>query len=57
MPTEEAIKTATYEDMHCPAAVGYKSPIPTTLVYGFPLEAVTDFDRIYRHSIEWLMTK
>ena len=62
MPLDGAVKTATYEDMRCPAAVGYKSPItnnqsPITLVYGFPLEAVTDFDHIYRHSIEWLKTK
>ena len=26
-----------------------------TLVYGFPLEAVQDFEKIYKHSIEWLI--
>jgi hypothetical protein len=24
-------------------------------VYGFPLEAVTDFDKIYRAAIKWLL--
>ena len=45
------VKMATYEDMRCPAAIGS----PKTLVFGFPLEAVTDFERIYKHSVEWLM--
>ena len=60
---EEAVKMATYEDMRCTAAVGYKKDQSAndqvvngvTLVYGFPLEAVMDFDKIYRHSIEWLL--
>ena len=59
-PDKAAIKMAIYEDMHCPAAVGYRSPTtndqrPITLVFGFPLEAVHHFDKIYRHAIEWLV--
>ena len=48
----DAIRMATYEDLRCAAAVGYKHQ---TLVYGFPLEAVKDFEKICRHSIEWLL--
>ena len=51
---KDAVKMATYEDMRCPAAVGYDHK---TLVYGFPLEAAMDFEKIYRHSIEWLLEK
>ena len=47
----ETVKMATYEDMRCTAGVGG----PQTLVYGFPLEACTDFDKIYRYSVEWLL--
>lgn len=61
---EHTVRMATYQDMHCPAAVGYQSPmtnnqspITKTLVYAFPLEAVQDFDRIYRNAIEWLLAK
>ena len=49
---KNAVRIATYEDMRCPAAVGYEHK---TLLYGFPLEAVQEFDKIYRHSIEWLL--
>jgi len=56
---EGAIRMASYEDMRCGAAIGYLSSTPShlsgTLVYGFPLEAVMDFDKIYRHSVEWLL--
>jgi len=59
---EGAIPMARYQDMRCPAAVGFKAPamneripIPVTLVYAFPLEAATDFESIYRHSIDWLL--
>lgn len=48
---EEGSVWATYLDMRVPAAVA----TPTTLVFGFPLEATTDFDNLYRHSIEWLV--
>ena len=52
-----AVRMATYEDMRCAAAVGFKSQMPTaTLVYGFPLEAVQDFEKIYKHAIEWLLS-
>ena len=51
---KNAIRMATYEDMRCPAAVGYEH---RTLLYGFPLEAVQEFDKIYRHSIEWLLER
>ena len=55
MPTDTlAIRMASYEDMRCPAGVGYKT---STLVYSFPLEAVQSFDKIYRHAIEWLLKK
>jgi hypothetical protein len=49
---------ASYEDMRCPAGIGWKTktPMSSTLVFGFPLEAVMDFDKIYRHSIEWLLS-
>ena len=59
---EGAVPVAKYQDMRCPAAVGFKAPsmseklsIPATLVYGFPLEAATDFESIYRHSVNWLL--
>ena len=48
---EEGSVWATYLDMRVPAAVA----TPTTLVFGFPLEATTDFDNLYRHSLEWLV--
>lgn len=56
----DAVCMATYEDMRCPAAIGYRSvqnddKQVKTLVYGFPLEAIMEFDKIYRHSIEWLL--
>ena len=52
---------ASYEDMRCPAAIGFQSPITNnqspiakTLVFAFPLEATQDFDKIYKHAIQWL---
>ena len=59
-PEADAVRIASYEDMRVPAAVGYKSPMtnhqsPMTLVFGFPLETVQEFDKIYQHAIEWLM--
>jgi len=48
---EEGSVWATYLDMRVPAAVA----TPTTLVFGFPLEATTDFNNLYRYSIEWLV--
>ena len=51
---EGASVMATYRDMRCPAAVGFKGPKNKTLVFGFPLEAGTDFDKIYTSSIQWL---
>jgi hypothetical protein len=50
----ETVKMATYEDMRCTAAIGQPG---RTLVYAFPLEAVMDFDKIYRHSVEWLLDR
>ncbi len=49
-----AVRMAEYQDMRCTAAVGYEHK---TLVYGFPLEAIMNFENIYRHSIEWLLEK
>ena len=55
MPTDTtAVRLATYEDMRCPAAVGYNRK---TAVFGFPLETVTEYDRIYRHYVKWLLDK
>jgi len=51
---DEAVKMAAYEDMRCTAAVGRPDK---TLVYAFPLESVMDFDKIYRHSVEWLLDR
>jgi len=51
---KETVKMAMYEDMRCSAGIGWQNK---TLVYGFPLEAVMDFEKIYRHSIEWLLNK
>ena len=52
--SDEAVRMATYEDMRCPAAIGYNHQ---TLVFGFPLEAAQDFEPVYRHAVEWLMEK
>lgn len=53
MPTDTiAAPWAIYEDMRCPAAIGYEH---RTLVFGFPLEATQSFDKIYRHAVEWLL--
>ena len=54
-----AKRMAQYMDMRCGAAVGYTNSngTPTTLVYGFPLEAVRNFESLYKHSIEWLMNQ
>jgi len=62
-PENGAAKLLTYEDMRCPAAIGWANGkmvndqmVNTkTLVCGFPLEAVRDFDNIYQRAIEWLM--
>lgn len=48
---EGASVIATYRDGRFPAAVGWNEK---TLVFGFPLEACTDFEKIYRHAIGWL---
>lgn len=54
---------ATYLDMRVPAAVGYKpddtqsSVYPHTLIFGFPIEAALNFDKLYRRAIEWLLGK
>ena len=53
-PETGAVRVAEYQDMRCAAAVGYEHK---TLFYGFPLEAVMDFEKIYKHSIEWLLDK
>ena len=51
LKAEEATVWATYLDMRVPAAVATS----TTLTFGFPMETTTDFDRLYRHAIEWLL--
>ena len=54
-----AQRMAEYLDMRCGAAVGYTNAegLHTTLVYGFPLEAVRNFESLYKHSVEWLLNK
>ena len=52
MPCNDGVRMASYEDMRCPAAVGHAHK---TLVFGFPLEAVQDFESIYRKSVKWLL--
>jgi hypothetical protein len=62
-PENGATKLLTYEDMRVPAAIGWENGkmvndqmVNTkTLIFGFPLEAVRDFDNIYQRSIEWLL--
>jgi len=51
-PENDAAKLLTYEDMRCPAAIGYPGK---SLVFGFPIEAVREFDNIYQRAVEWLM--
>ncbi|MBQ7632021.1 MAG: N-acetylmuramoyl-L-alanine amidase [Paludibacteraceae bacterium] len=43
---------ATYQDMRCPAAVGWQH---ATLIYGFPLETTLEFEKIYRQAVKWLL--
>ena len=43
---------ATYQDMRCPAAIGWQH---TTLIYGFPLETTLEFEKIYRQAVKWLI--
>ena len=50
-PEGDAAVWASYEDMRCPAAI----KTPQTLVWGFPLEAAQDFDKIYKHAVEGLL--
>ena len=59
MEGEGAKVILSYRDMRCPAAIGAtntnEQQATKTLVFGFPLETCTDFERIYRSSVEWLM--
>lgn len=50
--SDQAVRMASYEDMRCAAGVGFEHQ---TLVYAFPLEAIMDFEKLYKHSIEWLL--
>ncbi len=52
-PAEGAEKAARYLDTRTTAGVRYRNQ---TIVYGFPLEALTDFDTLYRQSIEQLLS-
>ena len=58
-PEKGAVRMAEYRDMRCTAAVGYTHPQSgaKTLVFGFPLEAVINFETLYRFSIDWLLEK
>ena len=53
LKAEQATVWATYLDMRVPAAVATSS----TLVFGFPLETVTDFEQLYKNAIKWLYEK
>ena len=53
LKAEAATVWATYLDMRVPAAVATSS----TLVFGFPLETVTDFEQLYKNAIKWLYEK
>lgn len=50
-------RMAEYLDMRCGAAVGFTNTDNKhiSLVYGFPLEAVRNFESLYKYSIEWLI--
>lgn len=50
---------AVYKDMKCSAAIGWKQNDgeATTLIWGFPLEATCNFNKIYQYSIKWLLNK
>ncbi len=58
---EGAFRIAEYTDKKCGAAIAWtnrqRDGKNSILVWGFPLEACTEFDKIYRHSIEWLLKK
>ena len=49
---EGAVKIATYEDMRVPAAVGTPKK---SIVFGFPIEAVRAYEKLYQQSIEWIL--
>ena len=49
---EGAVKIATYEDMRVPAAIGTPKK---SIVFGFPLEAVRAYEKLYQQSIEWIL--
>lgn len=52
-----AVRIATYADMRVGAGVAWRDPLSDarTLVWGFPLEALTDFRTLYTRSIQWLI--
>ena len=54
---EGAKRIAHYQDMRCDAAIGWQNEETNarTLVWSFPLEATSDFDRIYQYSVKWLL--
>ena len=66
-PEEGSVRLMDYMDARCCGAVGWVAPDSIvepeakrrtkTLVYGFPLEAVEQFDDLYRHSVKWLITQ
>ena len=49
---EGAVKIATYEDMRVPAAIGTPKK---SIVFGFPIEAVRAYEKLYQQSIEWIL--
>lgn len=55
------LNDSTENETDSKAAVAVKEkpngPTSKTIVYGFPLEAIMEFDKIYRHSVEWLVEK
>ncbi len=55
-PAKDAVRIARYSDTHTPAGIVWRNPSGTqTIVFGFPLEALTDFNALYTYSIEQLL--
>lgn len=59
-PTEGARRLAIYKDMRTPAAIFWTDTTTLTgqartLVYGFPLEAATNFEEVYTYSLQRLL--
>ncbi len=55
-PSKGAVRLARYQDMHTPAGIMGNFPNHSrTISFGFPLEALTDFNALYTYSIQQLL--